>query len=174
MAFDQGDAHRSPSYGIEEPRLGTPEDASGWLGLVWFLGVALCSAAVVALALPPVSFLDESSRVGQVVHLDWLILATFLVWPVRRCAQHSIWWGVAAVVVVSSQSFYVVGTGLDRLADAQIPVTAGAAWYLISVFQACCFAGFGLSGARLRWKERRWQRLIANLMRDTSVDARRR
>lgn len=164
MAFDEADARRSPSHGTEEPSLALPDDISGWIGLGWFAGVALCSAVVVALALPPESFVDQSSSVSQVVRLDWLVFATFLVWPIRRCAQHSVWCGVAAVLVASSQSFYVVNVGLERLADAQIPVTAGAAWYLVPGFQVCCYAGFGISGARRRWKDRQWRRLVAGLM----------
>ncbi|MBA2774519.1 MAG: hypothetical protein H0U36_10825 [Nocardioidaceae bacterium] len=167
MAFDEADARRSPSHGTEEPSLVLPDDVSGWIGLGWFAAVAMCWAVVVALALPPESFVNQSSPISQVVRLEWLVLATFLVWPIRRCAQHSIWWGAAALVVASSQSFYVVSVGLERLADAQIPVTAGAAWYLLAAFQVCCYTGFWISGARQRWKDRRWQRLIAAMMRDS-------
>lgn len=167
MAFDEADARRPPSSSTEEPSLAVPDDLSGWIGVGWFAGVAFCSAIVVALALPPESFVDQSSPVSQLVRLDWLLLATFLVWPIRRCAQHSVWWGVSAVVAASCQSFYVVNVGLDRLADAEIPVAAGAAWYLLPILQLCFYAGFGISGARQRWRDRRWQRLIAALMRDS-------
>ncbi|MBA3234313.1 MAG: hypothetical protein H0T17_10280 [Propionibacteriales bacterium] len=176
MAFEEARPHDAgPSESPEDLGASFAEDLSWWVGLGWFAAAALLSALVVALSLPAEpAGLDRPYAVSDVVRVDWLILATFLCYLLRRCARASLLCGLAAVVLCSAQSFYVVSAALERLDSLHITTAAPWLWYLIPSVQLVAFIGFGISGARRRVADLRWKRLITSLLRDAGAPSRRR
>lgn len=174
MAFDEP-RHDGVTELPEGSAASIADDMSWWAGMGWFAVIALASALVVAVSLPtePIG-LDRAYRVSDAARLDWLIVSTFLCYPLQRCARASLLCGFAAVVLCTAQSFFVVSQALEALDSLQVQVTAPWLWYLLPAAQLVCFVGFGVSGARRRIADRRWKRLFTALMRDVDATSRRR
>lgn len=124
------------------------------------------SATLVALALPPV---DDPAALSDVVHFQWLVLGTLLVWPLNWCARRRAWCGLAALAVMVAQSFSVVATGLSRAAHDEVLPSAGVIWYGVWLLQVLLFAGFTATGVRARLRDRRWERLVRSLTQPVRV-----
>ncbi len=173
MAFEEGlfdgRAGRLGGDGLAMPA-SSADDMSGCVAAGWFAVVVLVSAAAAGLSLP---YLDQShsdpSTVGEVVRFDWLILATFLVYPIRRCCEARIWLGLLATAAACAQSFYVVDTATERVAEYAVAAPAMAVWWAVPMLQLVCFTAFAVAGSRSRLAERRWQRLTAKLMRNPAT-----
>lgn len=168
MAFEEGlfDKHGA----VTDVETTNDDDVTVWVGLGWFCVVMLGSALVAGLSLPFLpGYQDRPTDVGDVVRFDWLIVATFLAYPIRCCCQARIWLGLLAMAAASAQSFSIVDTATERIETYHIAATATGLWWAVPVFQLICYAAFATAGVRTRLAERRWQRLTAKLMRNPST-----
>jgi len=164
MAFEEAlfDKHGALS-GVEDPH---EDNLTLWVGLGWFCVVMLGSALVAELSLPTPPTSVGSPAVGDIVRFDWLILATFLAYPIRRCCRARVWLGVLAMTAASAQSLSIVDTATERVQTHDVAATATGVWWAVPAFQLICFAAFALAGSRTRLAERRWRRLTDQLARN--------
>ncbi len=164
MAFEEAlfDKHDAVSR-VEDPH---EDDIALWVGLGWFCVVMLGSALVAWSSLPTTTTSVGASTVSDVVRFDWLIVATFLAYPIRRCCQARVWLGVLAMTAASAQSFSVVDIATERVQAYDVAATAAGIWWAVPACQLICYAAFALAGSRVRLAERRWRRLTERLMRN--------
>ncbi len=164
MAFEEALFDKSGTVaGVVGPH---EDDVTLWVGLGWFCVVMLGSALAAWLSLPVPDPPQGSASVDDIVHFEWLIVATFLAYPVRRCSQARVWLGLIAMTAASAQAFSVVDTAAERVETYDVAATAAGVWWAVPVFQLVCYTAFCVNGIRTRLAERRWQRLTAQLMRN--------
>ncbi len=143
------------------------DDMTGCVAVGWFAVVVLVSAAA-GLSLPSLQVShDDPATVDEVLRLDWLIVATFVTYAIRRCCEARIWLGTLATVAACLQSFYVVDTAMDRVEEYCISAPSMVVSRAVPAFQLVCFTAFALAGSRRRLAEPRWQRLTTKLMQNS-------
>ncbi len=164
MAFEEGLFDKFGA--VTDVETTHDDDVTVWVGLGWFCVVMLGSALVAELSLPTPKTSVGPAAVGDVVRFDWLILATFLAYPIRRCCRARVWLGVLAMTAASAQSFSIVDTATERVQAYDVAATATGVWWAVPAFQLMCYAAFALAGSRTRLAERRWRRLTDQLSRN--------
>ncbi len=157
--FDKRDA----ASAVADPHA---DDLTVWVGFGWCCVALLGSAVAGWLSLPAVETSVGAAGVSDIVRFDWLIVATFLAYPIRRSCQARVWLGLLALAAASAQSFSVVDTAVERIETYDVAATAVGTWWAVPVLQLVCYAAFAVGGVRTRLAERRWQRLMAKLARN--------
>ena len=98
------------------PDVAEPAWPRFWVAAGWLLVLALACAVVAALSLPATSMSAEpGAQARDVFRPEWLVLAAFLAYPVRRVARASLPLGAVALIAASAQVVTIADTAADRL-----------------------------------------------------------
>ena len=131
----------------------------------WLLTLALAGVALSALSLPALSPAGEPPvQARDVFRPEWLVLAAFLTYPVRRVARASIPLGAVALVAASAQVIAIADLATERLASAGLTSSA-VLWFTVALVEVTGFLVAATGGWRRRWSDRRWERLTRRLSR---------
>lgn len=130
-----------------------------WAAVGWLLTLAVASAALSVLSLPePAVTSAQPPAARDLFRPEWLVLASFLAFLVRRVARASILLGALALVAASAQVLAVADWATDRLAAAGLTASAPL-WFTLAVVESLGFLAAAVSGWRRRWSDRRWEQL---------------
>jgi uncharacterized protein (TIGR03382 family) len=144
----------------------SPSGPDGWSAAGWSAFALLLAGLLGALALPgtrPQRF--TAFDPSDFLRVQWLVLATLLVYPVYLAARSHWLAALPLVVIVSAESWYVVNTGLDALheVDLAAPVSDGLLYALVTS-QTALLAWAGLLGGWQSFRRRRWLRRMRRLV----------
>lgn len=143
----------------------TADGADGfWVAMGWFLATVFGAVALASASLPMVPESQAAPyQFGQLVHFEWLVVATITAFGIYRCAAQRVGMGIAAWVLTSAESFNAVFTAMDRMHHFHVAVAGVGWWYVLPILQTCLGLGYCIAGARVRLFEWRWQRLVTRL-----------
>lgn len=152
-------------HGREDSLRGRPDS---WSAVGWLLAVTVICGVADFFALPDGAvWLGMPLEGHQMFRPEWLVMGTLVALPLFKLARASFLLGLLGLFLAGGEMVTIVDNARERYVhnadlfggDVDFPM----ALYALAGLQILVFTAAAGSGLRLRWSQRRWERMMRRL-----------
>ena len=139
-----------------------------WSATGWLLAVTALCGICDFLALPDGGvWLGMPLSGHEMFRPEWLVVATFLAFPLVRLARASMLLGLLGFALATGEMYTIVDNARERFVHNVDLFGSGPgfpmAYYALAALQGVLFAVATGIGLRRRWADRRWERMMRRM-----------